>query len=148
MIEILIFVIFALWTVMTFNKIVYSKQYRNEAGQIVFYPYDNKTGYIANQEQIDKCIKSFKKCFFFNVASYKKDVVEIFKDSEVVRTPLPPNVFRKNFADNSSWLYLFTWLLIALSATFATYNYKPLFCLVLIMLIPQIQLVIQKIMNK
>ena len=146
--EILIFVIYALWTVMIFNKIVYSKQCKNEAGQIVFYPYDNKTGYIANQEQIAKCVKSFKKCFLLNVSGYKKDIAEIFQNSEVITKPLPPSTFRKNLASNLNYLYLFSWCLIGVVAVVATYNYKPLFYLMIIMLFQPIQLIIQKLINK
>ena len=131
--EILIFIIFALWNITIFNKILYSKQCKNEAGQIIFYPSDNKTGYIANQEQIDKCIKSFKKCFLFNVIGYKKDIAEIFKNSEVITSPLSSSTFRKNLASNLSYLYLFSWCLIGVATVIATYNYKPLFYLMLIM---------------
>ena len=146
--EILIFIIFALWNITIFNKILYSKQCKNEAGQIIFYPSDNKTGYIANQEQIDKCIKSFKKCFLFNVIGYKKDIAEIFKNSEVIISPLSSSTFRKNLASNLSYLYLFSWCLIGVATVIATYNYKPLFYLMLIMLFQPIQLIIQKIINK
>ena len=146
--EVLIFAIYALWTIMIFTKIVYSKQCKNEAGQIVFYPYDNKTGYIANQEQIAKCVKSFKKCFFFNFVGYKKDIAEIFQNSVVITTSLSPSVFRKNLVSNLSYLYLFSWCLIGVVAVIATYNYKPLFYLMLIMLFQPIQLIIQKIINK
>ena len=145
---ILIFVIYSLWTVMLFNKIVYSKQCKNKAGQIIFYPYDNKTGYIANQEQIAKCVKSFKKCFLLNVIGYKKDIADIFKNSEVITTPLSSSTFRKNLASNLSYLHLFSWCLIGIVMVIATYNYKPLFYLMLMMLFQPIQLIIQKFINK
>ena len=75
-----------------------------------------------------------------------QDVADVL--NELLGTNYNSSTFRKNLASNLSYLYLFSWCLIGVATVIATYNYKPLFYLMLIMLFQSIQLIIQKIINK
>lgn len=143
--NIFIYVLFMAWAFIVFENVVRSKYFIDEDNKIIFYPDDTKTGYIATREQIDECAKAFKKCFFFNIKGYKKDIERIFANSEIVNKKLPRKTFLKNQARRMSWLLLLSLIIIDIGAMFAVRNYKPLFIILLAALIPTIQLTYFKI---
>ena len=147
-INILVFILCILWSILFFDNINRSKFYIDEEGRTVFYPDDINNGYIASSEQIEQSIKSFRKCFLFNVAGYRKDLEKIFANSEIIAKKLPAEIFRKNMARNISWLLLLSWILINIVCIVAVWNFKLLLILVLGMSIQTIFIFFLKISNK
>lgn len=145
---IVVLAIFIPLTMTFFDNLVRSKYYKDENGNLVFYPDKVDVGYISTLEQIDECAKAFKKCFLFNVQGYKKDIVRIFADCEIVNKRLPANILQKNQAQNMSWVLLISWLLICVSMLAVTYEQKFLFNLMLICSIQPIMILFFKIKYK
>ena len=96
-------ILYLIFFIVYFNKIV-TCQYKMEQDKLIFYPDGFKTGYVANQEQIEQVRKSFKKIYLLNIAGYKKDVANIFCNSEKWNTPLERNIYRENLAKHTTWL--------------------------------------------
>lgn len=128
-----------------FNNLVRSKYYKDENGNLIFYPDKVDVGYISTPEKIDECAKAFKKCFLFNVRGYRKDIERIFANCEIVNKRLPVNILQKNQAQNMSWLLLISFSLMCISILAATYEHKLLFNLMLICSIQPIMILFFKI---
>lgn len=143
--NIFIYVLFMAWAFIFFENAVRSKYFIDEDNKLIFYPDNTPKGYVATREQIDECAKAFKKCFFFNIKGYRKDIERIFANSEIVNKKLPRKTFLKNQARRMSWLLLLSLIIIDIGAMFAVRNYKPLFIILLAALIPTIQLTYFKI---
>ncbi len=143
--NIFIYVLFMAWAFIFFENAVLSKYFIDEDNKLIFYPDNTQKGYVATREQIDECAKAFKKCFFFNIKGYRKDIERIFANSEIVNKKLPRKTFLKNQARRMSWLLLLSLIIIDIGAMFAVRNYKPLFIILLAALIPTIQLTYFKI---
>lgn len=143
--NIFIYVLFMACAFIFFENAVRSKYFIDEDNKLIFYPDNTQKGYVATREQIDECAKAFKKCFFFNIKGYRKDIERIFANSEIVNKKLPRKTFLKNQARRMSWLLLLSLIIIDIGAMFAVRNYKPLFIILLAALIPTIQLTYFKI---
>ena len=143
--NIFIYVLFMAWAFIFFENAVRSKYFIDEDNKLIFYPDNTQKGYVATREQIDECAKAFKKCFFFNIKGYRKDIERIFANSEIVNKKLQRKTFLKNQARRMSWLLLLSLIIIDIGAMFAVRNYKPLFIILLAALIPTIQLTYFKI---
>ena len=143
--NIFIYELFMAWAFIFFGNAVRSKYFIDEDNKLIFYPDNTQKGYVATREQIDECAKAFKKCFFFNIKGYRKDIERIFTNSEIVKKKLPGKTFLKNQAGRRGWLLLLSLIIIDIGAMFAVRNYKPLFIILLAALIPTIQLTYFKI---
>ena len=147
-INIFVFLLCILWSILFFDNINRSKFYIDEDGRTIFYPDDINKGYVASNEQIEQSVKAFRKCFLFNIAGYKKGLAKIFANSDMIEKKLPAEIFRKNQAKNMSWLLLLSWLLIDIICIVAVLNFKLLLIPVLGMSIQTVFILFLKISNK
>lgn len=143
--DIAIYVLVFSWFIIFINNAVRSKYFIDGNNRLIFYPDTNKKGYVATQEQINECTEAFKKCFFFNVKGYRKDIERIFANSEVIEKTLPRQIFLKNQAARMSWPVLISLMVINFAAMYAAWIYKPLFLVTVIALIPALQLAYYKL---
>lgn len=86
----------------------------NANKEIIFYPLNNKEGYIATAEQIEKCAKANKKMSLsFNLVAYKKEVEKIFENSRKINEPLNVKIIWKNSSKKITWKFLSLWFIVA-----------------------------------
>lgn len=143
----------SLLLILYYVLVVFPIQYRSqhiiaENGNLIFYPWNFKQGYVATEEDIEKSVKALRKIYFFNMIGFRKDIKEIFANSEVVDLPLPTNVLFQNQVRLFSWLNLIAMLFIILMGIVFCWEYKFYVVMFAICLLQNLRYLFAKIKQK
>lgn len=133
--------------------VVFPIQYRSQHiidqnGNLIFYPWNFKQGYVATEEDIEKSVKALRKIYFFNIIGFNNDIKEIFAKSEVVDLPLPKNVLFQNQVKLFSWLNLTAMLFIILMGIVFCWKSKFYVVMFALCLLPNLRYIFAKIKQK
>lgn len=146
LLTILLLVVFYL---LFLQQTIRAKYYHDDRGRLLFYPNNNKMGYVATPEQIEEAVKAFRKCFYYNIKGYNNDINRIFKDSEKVSIVLPRTVYRIQLAQKTSWLCHIVMNLILLFYLVSTFvDSKFIFVILLMCFVSNLHLIFLKLTHK